>query len=269
MTLSSIQAASPKLMQSIAHSQVWFSTSSCVPAAQGVESVDGGDPELLPRLGARRACSDGAQAKTLVVPEAGLLHQLLHGRLLWCSQGAAGWRLTVVWYWCTRPNGPNKGVGWTQYIYNKVQVLLSLTWKVIFFMPRPAASVAFLQRGLAASAHRDLSSHLGSFDDSLGKRPAGRTWQRLKHIKCFQRRRQTRRLVPWRTWSRCFALSAWAEWAEVSSVLPRKRRSWRWTEDSGSSAGASWRSPPSRSSPPRQKPPLSTSGGVWEAQRLM
>lgn len=56
-------------------------------------------------------------------------------------------------------------------------------------MPRPAASVAFLQRGLAASAHRDLPGHLGSFDDGLGQRPAGgggRRWQRFQHIKCLQ-----------------------------------------------------------------------------------
>lgn len=48
-------------------------------------------------------------------------------------------------------------------------------------MPRPAASVALLQCGLVASAHRDLPSHLRSFDDSLGQRPAGRTWQPFQH----------------------------------------------------------------------------------------
>lgn len=67
-----------------------------VPAAEGVEPVDGCDPELLPGLGARGAGGDGAQAQALVVSEEGLLHQLLHGRLLRGAQGAAGGRLPIV-----------------------------------------------------------------------------------------------------------------------------------------------------------------------------
>lgn len=74
---------------------------TCVPAAERVESVHGRDPKLLAWLGARRAGGDGAQAQTLVVTETRLLHQLLHGGLLWGSQGAGGQQLPVVWYWNT------------------------------------------------------------------------------------------------------------------------------------------------------------------------
>lgn len=55
-------------------------------------------------------------------------------------------------------------------------------------MPRSAASVGLLQSDLAASAHRDLPSHLRSFDNSLRQRPAERTWQQLQHTEGFQRR---------------------------------------------------------------------------------
>lgn len=72
-----------------------------------------------------------------------------------------------------------------------------------------------------------------------------------------------------KTWSQCFSPSASAGWAEVLFVLLRKQRSWRWTEGSGSSAGAFWRSPPSRSSPPHQTPLLSAGKGVRKTKRLI
>lgn len=40
----------------------------------------------------------------------------------------------------------------------------------------PAASVGLLKRGLAAAAHCDLSSHLCSLDNSLGKSSVRGTW---------------------------------------------------------------------------------------------
>lgn len=74
---------------------------TCVPSAERVESVYSRDPKLLAWLGTRRADGDGAQAQTLVVTETRLLHQLLHGGLLWGSQGAAGQRFTIVRHWNT------------------------------------------------------------------------------------------------------------------------------------------------------------------------
>lgn len=60
------------------------------------------------------------------------------------------------------------------------------------------------------------------------------------------------------TVSLCFSLSVWVRWAAASTVLRQKQRCWRWTVDSESAAGVSWRSRPSQSSPPRRTPPLST-----------
>lgn len=60
------------------------------------------------------------------------------------------------------------------------------------------------------------------------------------------------------TWSQCSVLFALEGWVEVLFVRLQKQRRWRWTVGSGSSGGAFWRSPPSLSSPPHQKPLLST-----------
>lgn len=49
------------------------------------------------------------------------------------------------------------------------------------------------------------------------------------------------------TWSQCSSLFALERLVEVPFVLLQTWRSWRWTVDSGSSAGASWRFPPSLS----------------------
>ena len=70
------------------------------------------------------------------------------------------------------------------------------------------------------------------------------------------------------TWSQCSSLSVLGGWAEELFVRLRKQSSWRWTGGSGSSAGAFWRSPPSPSSPPHQKPPLSAVRGIHENDYL-
>lgn len=70
------------------------------------------------------------------------------------------------------------------------------------------------------------------------------------------------------TWSQCSSLSVLGGWAEELFVRLRKQSSWRWTGGSGSSAGAFWRSPPSLSSPPHQKPPLSAVRGIHENDYL-
>lgn len=68
------------------------------PATERVESVDCCHSELLSTFGAWRVASDGAQPQSLVIPEAGTLHQLLHGGLIWGLQSAAGGRFAVVRY---------------------------------------------------------------------------------------------------------------------------------------------------------------------------
>lgn len=75
------------------------------------------------------------------------------------------------------------------------------------------------------------------------------------------------KVVP-QTWSQCSSPFALEGLVEVLFVLQQMRRSWRWTVDSGSSAGASWRSPPSLSSLPHQKPLLSTVRGISQTTDL-
>lgn len=147
-----------------------------------------------------------------------------------------------------------------------------LTWNIVIFMPgHSAASVILLQRGLATSAHGDLSSPLCSLDNRLWQCSARSTEQKWftvaskpthnnisdNHVwNCVIHARK-QRLVSWhalQTWTQCFSLFALEGLAEVLFVLQQMQRSWRWTVGSGFSAGASWRSPPSLSSPPHQKP---------------
>lgn len=152
-----------------------------VPAAERVESVHGRDPKLLAWLGARRAGSDGAQAQTLVVTETRLLHQLLHGGLLWGSQGAGGQQLPVVRYWNTSQQiGAFFFLALILFYCLDPQLISSLTRNVIIFMPgHSAASVIFLQGTLAASAHGDLSSPLCPLHNSFGQCSTRRARQSL------------------------------------------------------------------------------------------
>lgn len=239
------------------------------PAAKGVQPVYSCDPELLARLGARRAGGDGAQAQTLVVTETRLFYQLLHGGLLGRSQSAARWRLAIIRY-CRQK--------WQEHSLIVCFRISTLT---------PLLLVNFSH--LIGHRHRDRSSGCFCLPSSVSSDYQGPSWSFqpfwllwllfwtvfcMKHKSEVMRREESegfqnktsgsfpvnRKL--WSnfpkaarlTWGQCFALSALEGSVEGPFVLLRRQRSWRRTEDSGFSGGVSWRSPPSLSSLLHRKP---------------